>query len=134
LDHTLSPKRSDTIKELLDKEGTRIREAHFTGSGGSEVVRLRTSLIDRTLREACPSGGHGPRARSSRHRRLRQGELNPHSDIDIMFLCHNREDRKRSPELLYRLWDAGLDIGYSVRVHLNAYRLRAGYQDPHVPD
>jgi [protein-PII] uridylyltransferase len=44
-----------------------------------------------------------------------RGELNPHSDIDIMFLCRDEEDRKRSPELLYQLWDAGLDIGYSVR-------------------
>jgi [protein-PII] uridylyltransferase len=116
LDHTLSLKCSDTIKALLDEEGARIREAHFSGSGGSEVVQRRTSLIDRTLREEyarlaatgrMPAllaiGGYG------------RGEMNPHSDIDIMFLCRDEEDRKRSPDLLYRLWDAGLDIGYSVR-------------------
>ncbi len=116
LDHTLSPAPTDTIKALLEKEGARIREAHFAGAGGSEVVQLRTGLIDRMLRETCARlaatapmpallaiGGYG------------RGELNPHSDIDIMFLCRDEEDRKRSPELLYQLWDAGLDIGYSVR-------------------
>jgi [protein-PII] uridylyltransferase len=116
LDHTLSPKRSDTIKALLDEEGARIREAHFTGSGGSEVVRLRTSLIDRTLREAYARlAATGPVPALLAIGGYGRGELNPHSDIDIMFLCRNEEDRKRSPELLYRLWDAGLDIGYSVR-------------------
>ncbi len=116
LDHTLSPKHSCTIKALLEKENARIRETHFSGASGSEVVQLRTSLIDRTLREAYAGlaatsplpallaiGGYG------------RGELNPYSDIDIMFLCRDEEDRKRSPELLYQLWDAGLDIGYSVR-------------------
>ena len=32
-----------------------------------------------------------------------------------MLLCENEEERQRAPELLYQLWDAGLDLGYSVR-------------------
>jgi [protein-PII] uridylyltransferase len=44
-----------------------------------------------------------------------RGELNPRSDIDIMFLCRDETDRRRAPDMLYALWDAGLDIGYSVR-------------------
>jgi [protein-PII] uridylyltransferase len=118
LDHTLSPKRSDTIKTLLDEEGTRIREAHFSGSSGGEVVQRRTGLIDRALREAysrLAATGPGPMPALLAIGGYGRGELNPHSDIDIMFLCRDQEDRKRSPELLYRLWDAGLDIGYSVR-------------------
>src|SRR5208337_911092 len=104
------------IKAMLTEEIALIRAAHFAGAGGSEVVQRRTGLIDRTLREAhgrlsavgtMPSlvaiGGYG------------RGELNPYSDIDIMFLCRDEADRKRSPELLYMLWDAGLDVGYSVR-------------------
>ncbi len=104
------------IKAVLEEENAVIKAAHFAGAGGSEVVQRRTGLIDRTLREAharlsaagsMPSliaiGGYG------------RGELNPHSDIDIMFLCGDEAARKRSPELLYLLWDAGLDVGYSVR-------------------
>jgi [protein-PII] uridylyltransferase len=44
-----------------------------------------------------------------------RAELNPHSDIDIMFLCRDERERERAPDMLYALWDAGLDIGYSVR-------------------
>ena len=44
-----------------------------------------------------------------------RGELNPYSDIDILFLCRNEEEREQAPRILYALWDAGLDIGYSVR-------------------
>jgi [protein-PII] uridylyltransferase len=104
------------IKALLEEGSAEIREAHFAGVGGNEVVQRRTSLIDRLLREAharlsfagrMPSiiaiGGYG------------RGELNPHSDIDILFLCRDEEDRNRTPDMLYVLWDAGLDIGYSVR-------------------
>ena len=104
------------IKKQLEEEGAIIRSAHFSGMGGLEVVRLRTDLIDRTLGEAhdrltgagvMPAllaiGGYG------------RGELNPHSDIDIMFLCRDETDRQRSVELLYLLWDAGMDVGYSVR-------------------
>ncbi len=104
------------IKNMLEEENEVIMAAHFAGAGGSEIVQRRTSLIDRTLREAhaglsavgtMPAlvaiGGYG------------RGELNPRSDIDIMLLCKDEADRKRSPELLYILWDAGLDVGYSVR-------------------
>jgi [protein-PII] uridylyltransferase len=105
-----------SLKAFLDEENAVIRESHFAGATGNEVVQRRTALIDRTLREAhrrlaatapMPAlvavGGYG------------RGELNPHSDIDIMFLCRDETDRKRAPELLYLLWDAGLDVGYSVR-------------------
>jgi [protein-PII] uridylyltransferase len=112
----MSSIRTSNIKALLEDEGAIIRSAHFSGAGGSEVVRRRTDLIDRTLcgaydrlTEAGPmpallaTGGYG------------RGELNPHSDIDIMFLCRDEKDRQRSLELLYILWDAGMDVGYSVR-------------------
>ena len=105
-----------SLKAFLDEENAVIRESHFAGAPGNEVVQRRTALIDRTLREAhrrlaatapMPAlvavGGYG------------RGEMNPHSDIDIMFLCSDETDRKRAPELLYLLWDAGLDVGYSVR-------------------
>jgi len=105
-----------TIKASLEEEGAIIRSAHFSGAGGSEVVRRRTDLIDRTL---CAAYGHLTAA--GRMPALLaiggygRGELNPHSDIDIMFLCRDEKDRQRSVDLLYVLWDAGLDVGYSVR-------------------
>ena len=116
MNQQLSQSYDGSLRTFLDGENAVIREMHFAGAPGSEIVQRRTSLIDRTLREVhdrlamiapMPAliavGGYG------------RGELNPHSDIDILFLCRDEPDRKRSPELLYVLWDAGLDVGYSVR-------------------
>ena len=115
-DHTMTSIHAGNMKTILAEESAIIRSAHFAGASGSEVVRRRTELIDRTLRDAyhrldgaglmpalLATGGYG------------RGELNPHSDIDIMFLCRDERDRQRSLELLYVLWDAGMDVGYSVR-------------------
>ncbi len=116
LNQTQSSAGYSGIRALLEEEGAVIREAHFAGAGGSEVVQRRTSLIDRILREThvqlntdgslpvlLAVGGYG------------RGEMNPYSDIDIMLLCRDERDRQRSPDLLYPLWDAGMDVGYSVR-------------------
>ncbi len=110
------PHSSGDLKTYLAELNDNIRAAHFSGATGSEVVQRRTALIDRTLRDlhgqlsangSMPSvvavGGYG------------RGELNPYSDIDIMFLCRDDRERQRAPDLLYVLWDAGLDVGYSVR-------------------
>lgn len=104
------------IKSFLKEEEALIRSAHFRGAGGGEVVQRRTALIDRTLKAIYHSlvetaslpvliavGGYG------------RGELNPFSDIDILFLCRDEREREQTPRMLYALWDAGLDIGYSVR-------------------
>jgi len=104
------------IKSFLAEEESLIRDAHFSGAGGNEVVQRRTALIDRTLKALYEPllstggmpvlvaiGGYG------------RGELNPFSDIDILFLCRDERDRERAPSMLYALWDAGLDIAYSVR-------------------
>lgn len=104
------------IKAFLTEEESLIKSAHFGGAGGNEVVQRRTALIDRALKSlylpltaSTPMpvliavGGYG------------RGELNPFSDIDILFLCRDEGEREQAPRMLYALWDAGLDIGYSVR-------------------
>ncbi len=115
-DHTMTSIQAGTIKAMLEKEGAIIRSAHFSGTGGSEVVQRRTDLIDRTLRDAYDRlTAAGPMPALLAIGGYGRGELNPHSDIDIMFLCRDEQDRQRSLELLYILWDAGMDVGYSVR-------------------
>jgi [protein-PII] uridylyltransferase len=104
------------LKAYLEEENALIRESHFAGAPGNEIVQRRTALIDRTLREAYRSlASAGPLPALLAIGGYGRGELNPHSDIDIMLLCRDETDRKRAPELLYLLWDAGLDVGYSVR-------------------
>ncbi len=104
------------MRALLAEEGARIREAHFSGAGGSEVVQRRTALIDSTLRDLHRGiSAQGPLPAAVAIGGYGRGELNPFSDIDILLLCRDEQDREQAPRLLYALWDAGLDIGYSVR-------------------
>ncbi len=116
LDHPTATTDAERIRAHLAQEGATIRDAHFAGATGDWVVQRRTELIDSTLRAmhgrlsmgaVLPAlvavGGFG------------RGELNPYSDIDLLLLCRDETDRKRSSDLLYPLWDAGLDVGYSVR-------------------
>jgi [protein-PII] uridylyltransferase len=120
-------------RNFLKVESHRLRIVHRGGGSGREVCRARAAILDLLLgyilqatRNASPAlaernlppialvaiGGYG------------RGELNPHSDIDFMFL-HNGEmvsGGRPKPAmsaivdgLLYPLWDIGLKVGHSVR-------------------
>ncbi|MBE0599075.1 MAG: [protein-PII] uridylyltransferase [Desulfuromonadales bacterium] len=101
-----------------------IRERHRGGESGRLVVGSLTSLIDTLIRNLYRSasadlsrdgsppctliclGGYG------------RGELNPRSDIDLMFFHTGREKefaQQVAERILYLLWDIGLEVGYSVR-------------------
>jgi [protein-PII] uridylyltransferase len=97
---------------------------HRAGAGGAQVVACVTELTDTLIRnlyrcttadwaiEQRPNtvvialGGYG------------RGELNPRSDIDLMFFCGDktREHAEMvAQRMLYLLWDLNLEVGYSVR-------------------
>jgi [protein-PII] uridylyltransferase len=120
-------------KNFLKVETHRLKILHRAGGEGREICRARSVIIDLVLRHilegvknASPLlapnpwpvvtlvaiGGYG------------RAELNPHSDIDIMFLHENDmvvQGRARPPlaelidGLLYTLWDLGFKVGHSVR-------------------
>jgi [protein-PII] uridylyltransferase len=119
-------------KTFLKLETHRLKMLHRAGAGGVEICRARAAILDALLihlwdtakstlseqgQKEFPQmalvaiGGYG------------RGELNPHSDIDFMFL-HNRQIAASRPSpflsrlidgILYPLWDIGLKIGHSVR-------------------
>ena len=120
-------------KAFLKVETHRLKLLHRAGAGGLEICHARAAILDALLRhlwdaakaslsEQAPKefpplalvaiGGYG------------RAELNPHSDIDFMFL-HSRQVAAGSRPLphlsriidglLYPLWDIGLKIGHSVR-------------------
>jgi [protein-PII] uridylyltransferase len=120
-------------KTFLKVETHRLKLWHRSGGGGLEVCHGRAAILDVLLRylwdtakanlseqarEEFPQlalvglGGYG------------RAELNPHSDIDFMFL-HSRQvvgGSRPLPHLsriidgiLYPLWDIGLKVGHSVR-------------------
>ena len=112
-------------RRFLTHYREKIRDLHRQGASGIEVVgeitamtdililKLFGSIIgdipeDRALPEMAfvTVGGYG------------RAELNPYSDIDIMFLHTGKNPQaveEISQKLLYFLWDMKLDVGYSVR-------------------
>jgi [protein-PII] uridylyltransferase len=103
----------------------RIRDWHRAGASGREVVDALTATTDTLLRsllqEVAPGwteAGKGSGLTLIAIGGYGRGELNPRSDIDLMF-CHdphNREAALRIAErMLYLLWDLGLDVASCVR-------------------
>lgn len=117
-------------QKFLKIENYRLRLRHQAGGGGREVCASRASLIDVLLRHifsfASSSamqttkgkvvpvslvalGGYG------------RGELNPASDVDVMFLhAHTGKEVPDSlartvEQILYFLWDIGFKVGHSTR-------------------
>ncbi|HEV8495065.1 MAG TPA: nucleotidyltransferase domain-containing protein, partial [Candidatus Angelobacter sp.] len=119
-------------KTFLKVETHRLKMEHRAGGGGVTICRARAAMLDVLVRylwetakaslseqaqKEFPSmalvaiGGYG------------RSELNPHSDIDLLFL-HDRQVAARRPlphlskiidGVLYPLWDIGLKVGHSVR-------------------
>jgi len=117
-------------KQFLKVESHRLKLWHRSGGDGREVCTARTAILDALLRhlwnEAIATQT-GPIASLSialvAIGGFGRAELNPHSDIDFMFLHEGQvSGSKPLPGLtrlidgiLYPLWDIGLKIGYSVR-------------------
>lgn len=129
---TTSPQRPTELlpqyRRFLKIEEHRLRLKHLAGSGGRDICSRRADLVDVILRQVfeasaafSPSdgtidnilvvmalGGYG------------RGELNPSSDIDVMFL-HGGSDRvspyveRMVEQVLYLLWDVGFKVGHSTR-------------------
>lgn len=116
-------------RKFLKIENHRLKLRHLAGGGGLEIAQRRAVLIDVLLRnlfdyarrflpEAAKVekdlalvaiGGYG------------RGELNPFSDVDLMFL-HGNSLTARPEQMngviemvLYMLWDAGFKVGHSTR-------------------
>ncbi|GAB4299709.1 MAG: [protein-PII] uridylyltransferase [Desulfuromonadia bacterium] len=103
-----------------------IRGAHEGGASGAEVVAALTQMIDTLvihlfesiIADSREGGGLADSITLIAIGGYGRGELNPFSDIDIMFLyekCDQSRIEGLAQKLLYFLWDMKLDVGYSVR-------------------
>ncbi len=112
----------ETARKDFALEIARARESHFGGAGGLAVVREITGCTDRLLASAfariCGEAGVAPEKSGWALAAVGgygRGELNPHSDIDIMFLGDKAGGDEIPSRSLHLFWDLGLNIGYSVR-------------------
>ena len=117
-------------KKFLKIEEHRLRLKHQAGGGGREICARRSELVDVLLRhvfEAATAFAIEQRPDSAVPLTLialggyGRGELNPFSDVDVMFL-HEKTGINVSPyvsdvveQILYLLWDIGFKVGHSTR-------------------
>ncbi len=121
------------FKTFLKLETHRLKMLHRGGAGGLEICRARAAIFDVMLRHLWEAARSSLSAQAQKEfppialvaiGGYGRAELNPHSDIDFMFL-HNGQvvaGSKPLPHLskiidgiLYPLWDLGLKVGHSVR-------------------
>lgn len=119
-------------KSFLKLQTHRLKLLHRAGGGGRELCQARAFVIDLVLRSLWVTaleatleqlsseqlslalvalGGYG------------RAELNPHSDIDFMFLHGGKTQAATAPgspiativrHVLYPLWDMGLKVSHAV--------------------
>lgn len=113
-------------RNFWDHYRSEIRATHEAGANGAEVVEAITAMTDTLLQKLFRSimrdVSHAGRAKEQLTLvaigGYGRGELNPNSDIDLMFLYGGKNSQRiedLAQKLLYFLWDMRLDVGYSVR-------------------
>jgi len=111
-------------REFLEHFREEVKRGHREGEDGISVVQSITAMTDALVTRLFTTlsddlqmhktgqlalvavGGYGRR------------ELNPYSDLDLMFLYSGKDSKvveEVANRLLYFLWDLRLDVGYSVR-------------------
>jgi [protein-PII] uridylyltransferase len=116
-------------KRFIKLENHRLKIEHSAGVGGVEIARRRADLLDVIIRHLFDAAVESATAGTRKAPDLSvvaiggygRGELNPFSDIDIMFLHPGKSNKvpARTSEIiekiLYLLWDVGFKVGHSTR-------------------
>src|SRR5258705_3017623 len=124
-------------REYLGRVRAEVRARHERGVGGLGLVAAYTDAVDRLVEFLyADAAAHF----ASRYARLNQqcvvvaqggygrGELNPSSDIDLLFVYPWKQTpyiETVAEVILYALWDAGLAVGHALRNTRECGRLAA---------
>lgn len=124
-------------REYVTQGRERLRAWHDAGASGVAVVDAWTGAIDRLIEFLFNAATASYRRRyvqlDQRCAVLAQGgygrgELNPQSDIDLLFLYPHKVTpyvETVNEKVLYTLWDTRLQVGFAVRNVTECVRLAA---------
>lgn len=118
--------RLAACRRFLKSGMLRTRQEHRCGVAGRTVARERSQIIDILLRHLWADTGKENGSRPGGVAIMAtggygRGELNPFSDVDIMFLHEPMSAAEEKAlhvsieAVLYLLWDLGLKVGHSTR-------------------
>src|SRR5438309_3065383 len=127
------PKR--LARHYIDQGRRLLCERHRAGADGLEVASAWSTAMDHLIRHlfATISADCSSRLSPTSHRfalsaqgGYGRGELNPQSDIDLLFLYAGKITpfiSAATEKLLYTLWDAALEVGHATRSIADCMRL-----------
>jgi [protein-PII] uridylyltransferase len=122
-------------RDFIQKGRARLFEMHGAGAGGVEVVSAYSAMMDHLICHLFDVAsdeflrrfpGQRPKCAVLAQGGYGRSELNPQSDVDLLFL----HSWKITPyfesvteKLLYTMWDAGLQVSSAVRTVGESMRL-----------
>jgi [protein-PII] uridylyltransferase len=124
-------------RQYVDHGRRTLFDRHRGGAGGLEIASAWSTVMDHLIRHlfATISAEHTQQFPASRGRfalvaqgGYGRGELNPQSDIDLLFLYGWKVSpfvETLTEKLLYTLWDAALQVGHATRRIAECARLAA---------
>ena len=109
--------------------------ASFQKGSTADFLQQHTRILDEYFREQFENSAVGPRIGISHNPYVfvalggyGRGEQCVHSDVDLLFLFQKKVSREAEElirEIVYPLWDIGMDVGYATRTLKECVRLAA---------
>ncbi len=103
-------------KLLLQNSDQKLNQAFYEWQNISRLVKTRAWIVEQLILQLwrrndlnrkqlslVAVGGFG------------RGDLQPHSDVDLLILYHDELPESAVSEFVQDLWDLGLDVGHAVR-------------------
>jgi len=122
-------------RDYVSQGRSALFERHRAGAGGLEIASAWSTVMDHLIRHlfttvsaACNDrfAQTDPRFALIAQGGYGRGELNPHSDIDLLFLYSWKVSpfvKTATENLLHTLWDSGLQVGHAIRSISDCARL-----------
>ena len=118
---TWPTERLSYLRTYLDTSWETIHTQHQDGASGSTIVAALTQRVDTLIQalyaEAVKEHGEPTGFAVIAQGGYGRGALNPHSDIDLLFLFKKKvhEGDPITRAILHTLWDLRFDVGYGTR-------------------
>ncbi len=112
------------VKDYINFIRSELKKIYESGTDGLELAKIHSDFVDSLIEALVLKAKNGGQKISSLPFALiavggyGRRELNPASDIDVIFLVNTEEEENLNELILntaYPLWDGGVHMSYSVR-------------------
>ncbi|MCX7891728.1 MAG: [protein-PII] uridylyltransferase [Burkholderiales bacterium] len=113
-----TPAPTAELRKWLAAERAALRDEYRAAPDAARYLREHRRLVDRLVREVWRGLPVASRAALVAVGGYGRGELFPHSDVDILVLLPHEaaaEEARAVEGFVTALWDAGIELGHSVR-------------------